>query len=199
MKMDNSMKIRIALGLCVVLGASFISVRAADTPAQASARVALEQMLNHPDNSPTRSLPATNTLSKAVVAQPVKSATTVTETVPAKAVTSQSAPVAIIPVAAPMAVTPDAVDPVAVSPATVTPAVVAPAAVAPSLSFLILSLLFLSLLLIVLLIMLLLLLKLRQLKLLLLKHPAIVVPNGIRPAAANASPSTEQRESRIKG
>ena len=46
MKMDNFMKIRIALGLCVVLGAGFISVRAADTPAQAAARAALEQKLN---------------------------------------------------------------------------------------------------------------------------------------------------------
>jgi hypothetical protein len=210
-KMDNFMKIRIALGLFVVLGAGFISVRAADTPAQAAARVALEQKLNHPDDSPVQSLPATNTLSEAVVEQPAKSATTVTETVPEKAVTPQTTPVATTPVAAPAAVSPAEVVPAAVAPAAISPAVVAPAvvapaavapaavspaAVAPSMTFLILSLLFLSLLLIVLLIMLLLLLKLRQLKLLLLKHPAVVAPREIQPAAAKASPSTERRGKR---
>jgi hypothetical protein len=188
-KMDNSMKIRIALGLCVVLGAGFISVHAADTAAQAAARVALVQMLNHSDDSPTRSLPATNTFAQAVAKQHVTSATTVTETVPAKAVTPQTDPVATTPVAAPMAVTPAAGDPVAVR----------PAVIATTRSFLILSLLFLSLLLTVLLIMLVLLLKLRQLKLMLLNHPAIVASGGIRRAAAKADPSTERREDRIKG
>jgi hypothetical protein len=201
MKMDNSMKIRIALGLCFVLGASFISVRAADTPAQAAARVALIQKLNQSDNSPSQPLTATNTLSVAVVEQPAKSATSATETVPAKAVTPQTDPVAITPVAAPVAVTPAAVvAPVAASPAPVAPAVapvaVSPAAVAPTRSFLILSLLFMSLLLISLLILSLLLLKLRQLKLLLLKHPAVVapavvVPNEIQPAAASATPKPD--------
>ena len=187
------MKIRIALGLCVVLGAGFISVQAADTAAQAAARSALIQMLNHSDDPPTRSLPATNTFAQAVVKQPVTSAATVTATVPAIAVTPQTDPVATTPVAAPAAV-----DPAAVSPAAVTPAVVVPAAVAPSRSFLILSLLFMSLLLIVLLIMLLLLLKLRQLKLMLLNHPAIMTPGRLRTAAAKAGPSTERRGSRIK-
>ena len=98
------MKIRIALSLCIVLSADFISVRAADTPAQAAARAALIQKLNQPDNSPTRSLPATNTLSQAVVEQPAKSATTATETVPEKAVTPQTDPVATTPAAAPAAV-----------------------------------------------------------------------------------------------
>jgi hypothetical protein len=200
------MKIRVALGLCVVLGAGFISVRAADTPAQAAARVALEQKLNHPDDSPAQSLPATNTLSEAVVEQPGKSATTVTETVPEKAVTPQTTPVATTPLAAPAAVSPAEVVPAAVAPAAISPAAVAPAAVAPTavspaavaptMTFLILSLLFLSLLLIVLLIMLLLLLKLRQLKLLLLKHPAVMAPREIQSAAAKASPSTERRGKR---
>jgi len=90
--MDNFMKIRVALGLCVVLGAGFFSVRAADTPAQAAARVALEQMLNPPDDSQTPSLPATNTLSEAMVEQPGESVTTVSETVPEKAVTPQTNP-----------------------------------------------------------------------------------------------------------
>jgi hypothetical protein len=198
MKMDNFMKIRIALGLCVVLGAGFFSVRAADTPAQAAARVALEQKLNHPDDSPTQSLPATNTLSQTVVEQPGKSATNVTEIVPEKAVTPQTAPVATTPVAAPVAVSPAAAAPAAIAPATVShaavaPASVAPVAVAPTMSFPIMALLILSPLLVSLVIMSVLLLKLRQLKLLLLKHPAIVAPavvapSEIQPAAASAMP-----------
>jgi len=168
MKMGNSMKIRVALGLCVALGAGFISVRAADTPAQAAARAALEPMLAQPGNSQVRSLPATNTLSEAVVEQPAQSATTVTEPIPEKAVAPQIAPVATTPVAAPVAV--------------------APAAAVPTTPFLIMSLLFLSLLLILLLIMSLLMLKLRALKLLLLKHPAIVASGKIQPAAAPATP-----------
>ena len=186
------MKIRVALVLCVVLGAGFISIRAADTPAQAAARSALIQKLNQSDNSPSQPLPATNTLSEAVVEQPAKSAATVTEMVPAKAMTPQTAPVATTPVAPPPVVTPAVVSPAVVAPAAVAPASVSPA-VAPTRSFLILSLLFLSMLLIVLLIMLFLLLKLRQLKLLLLKHSAVVVspvvvPSEIQPAAAAATP-----------
>ena len=192
------MKIRIALGLCAVLGADFISVRAADTAAQAAARSALIQKLNQPDDSPSQPLPATNTLSEAMVEQPAQSATTATETVPAKAVTLQTDPMATTPVAAPVAVTPVAVvSPVAAIPATVAPAVapvaVSPAAVAPTRSFLLLSLLFLSLLLVLLLIMALLMMKLRTLKLLLLKHPAILATGKIQPAAtgnAQASPGT---------
>jgi hypothetical protein len=177
MKMDNSMKIRVFLGLCVVLGAGFISVRAADTPAQAAARAALEQMLNRPDDSQTQSLPATNTLSKAVVEQRGKPATSVTETILAKAVTPQTAPVATTPVPVPATVGSVAVAPAAVS----------RAAVSPTTPFLLLSLLFLSLLLILLLIMSLLMLKLRALKLLLLKHPAIVASGKLQHAGAPAT------------
>ncbi len=187
------MKIRIALGLCAVLGADFISVRAGDTAAQAAARSALIQKLNQSDVSPSQPLPATNTLSEAMVEQPAQSATTATETVPAKAVTLQTDPMATTPVAAPVAVTPVAVvSPVAAIPATVAPAVapvaVSPAAVAPTRSFLLLSLLFLSLLLVLLLIMALLMMKLRTLKLLLLKHPAILATGKLQPAAAPATP-----------
>ncbi len=54
------MKTRIILGLCVVLGVGCISVRAADNPAQAAARAALEQKLNelhHPQTSQTPQTP----------------------------------------------------------------------------------------------------------------------------------------------
>ena len=101
----NAMTIRIFLGLCVILGASFISVRAADTPAQAAARVALLQKMNELDNAQTPP-PVLVASSKAVVKQPGKSAANVTGTLAEKAVTSQTTPVPITPVAAPAAVAP---------------------------------------------------------------------------------------------
>ena len=52
------MKTGIVLGLCILLGAGFISVRAADNPAQAAARAALLQKLNEPDRPQTPVPPA---------------------------------------------------------------------------------------------------------------------------------------------
>ena len=101
----NAMTIRIFLGLCVILGASFISVRAADTPAQAAARVALLQKMNELDNAQTPP-PVLVASSKAVVKQPGKSAANVTGTVAEKTVTPQTTPAPITPVAAPAAVAP---------------------------------------------------------------------------------------------
>jgi hypothetical protein len=101
----NAVTIRIFLGLCVILGASFISVRAADTPAQAAARVALLQKMNELDNAQTPP-PVLVASSKAVVKQPGKSAANVTGTLAEKAVTSQTTPAPITPVAAPAAVAP---------------------------------------------------------------------------------------------
>ena len=75
-----------------VFCASFISVRADDTPVQAAARAALEQKLNELDTTQTRAPPVLVTPSGAVVVQPDKSATNVTRTVPAKTVTSPTAP-----------------------------------------------------------------------------------------------------------
>jgi len=147
--MDYFMKIRIALGLCLVLGGGSISLRAADNPAQAAARAALIQKLNELDGPQTQSLPTTNTPSEAVVEQPGKSAGSVTETVPENAVTPQTAPVATTPAAAPVAVAP------AKWPAT-------------------LLLVFIALLLIALVVTLILLLKLRALKLRLQKDPAVM-------------------------
>ncbi|MGA2241034.1 MAG: hypothetical protein ABSH11_03225 [Verrucomicrobiota bacterium] len=177
------MKIRIALGLCVVLGAGSISLRAADNPAQAAARAALVQKLNQPDGPQTQSLPATNTPSEAVVEQPGKSSGSVTETVSEKAVTPQTAPVATAPVAAPAAVAP-----VPVAPVVVSPVAVAPAAAAPAMSPVILLLVLIALLLIALVVMLILLLKLRALKLLLLKNPAVMA----RVAEASRSHGSKQ-------
>jgi hypothetical protein len=209
-KMDHFLKIRITLGLCVVLGASFNSVRAADNPAQAAARAALEQKLSQSDAWEPQSLTtATNTPSKAVVEQPGKAATKETGTVSEKAVTPQTAPVATTPVVAPTAVVPAAVvpaaeapaaeapaaeapaaeapaavAPAAVAPAAVAPVAVAPVAVAPTMSFPMLSFLLLSLLLLSLLILSLLLLKLRQVKLLLLKHPTVTARAVAAPPVA---------------
>ena len=47
------MKTGIVLGLCILLGAGFISARADDNPAQAAARAALLQKLNEPDRPQT--------------------------------------------------------------------------------------------------------------------------------------------------
>ena len=96
---NSFMNIRIFLGLCVVLGAGFISVRAADNPAQAAARVALEQKMNELDRLQTP-LPVPVTLSKAMLEQPGESAAKETGTVSVKAVTPQTAPVPTTPVAA---------------------------------------------------------------------------------------------------
>jgi len=57
------------LSLCVVLGAGFISVRAADNPAQAAARAALVQKLNeldHPQVPPTPQAPQASQVPRAL-------------------------------------------------------------------------------------------------------------------------------------
>ena len=52
------MKTKIVLSLCILLGLGFISARAADNPAQAAARAALQQKLNELDHPRTLVLPA---------------------------------------------------------------------------------------------------------------------------------------------
>jgi hypothetical protein len=102
----NANPIQFILGLCVVLGVSSISVRANDNPAQAAARVALEQKMNELDHPQTLPPPVRVARSEAVVVQPGKSAANVTGTVSEKAVTPQTAPAPTTPVAAPAAVAP---------------------------------------------------------------------------------------------
>jgi len=201
-KVDNFIKIRIALGLCIVLGAGFISLRAADTPAQAAARALLEQKLNQPDAwEPQPLTTATTTPTGAVVEQPGKTATNIAGTTLEKAATPQTVPLATTSAPAPVTVAPAPVAPIAVSPAAVAPVVVTPVAAtpvvavpaaAPALSFPTLSVLLLLLLLISLVIMSFLLMKLRQVKLLLLKHPAVAIRSAAVPSvkarAATVSP-----------
>jgi len=187
LKMDNFTKIIIVLGLCLILGAGSISLSAADNPAQAAARAALLQKLNEPDGPHTRSLPATNPPSEAVVEQPAKPAKDTTETVPEKAeaspiaslaTTPEAAPAAIAPAPAPVApavVSPAAVvSPVPVAPKVARPGAVAPATAAPAISPVTLLLVLIGLLLIALVVMVILLLKLRALKLMLLKNPTVM-------------------------
>ena len=103
----NANPIQLILGLCVVLGVSAISVQANDNPAQAAARVALEQKMYELDHPQTLPLLAQVTRSEAVVKQqPGKSAANVTGTVAEKTVTPQTTPAPITPVAAPAAVAP---------------------------------------------------------------------------------------------
>ncbi len=129
-KVDNFMKARIFLGLWVAFAAGFISLRADDTPAQATARAALEQKLNDLDTPQTQ--PAPGTPSGAVVVQPGESATNVTDTVPAKAVVLQTAPAAITLVAAPAAVAPVTVATAATARSAAAPTKKAPATPKPT-------------------------------------------------------------------
>jgi hypothetical protein len=143
----NANPIQLILGLCVVLGVSAISVQANDNPAQAAARVALEQKMYELDHPQTLPPPVRVTRSQAVVKQPVKYAANVTGTVSKKAVTPQTAPAPATPVAASVAVAPVAVAPVAVAPAAVAPVAVAHHVLILLLSLLILACIILSLLL----------------------------------------------------
>jgi hypothetical protein len=54
---SQHMKTRIVLGLFILLGAGFISARAADNPAQAAARASLVQKLNDLDRPQTLQTP----------------------------------------------------------------------------------------------------------------------------------------------
>ena len=116
----NANPIQFILGLCVVLGVSAISVQANDNPAQAAARVALEQKMYDLDHAQTLPPPVQVTLSQAVVKQPVKYAASVTGTSSQKAVIPQTAPASATPVAASVAVAPAAVASAAVAPVAVT-------------------------------------------------------------------------------
>ncbi len=125
---SNASLIRLILGLCVVLGVSSISVRAADSLAQAAARVALEQKMSELDHSQALlALPVTS--SKVVVEQPGSPAASITGTVSKTVVTPQTA----LAPATPMAAS-----------AVVASAAAAPAAVAPHNLILLLSLLILA-------------------------------------------------------
>ena len=143
----NANPIRLTLGLCVVLGVSAISVQANDNPAQAAARVALEQKMYELDHAQTLPSPVQVTLSKAVVKQPVKYAANVTGTISKKALIPQTTPASATPVAASVAVAPAAVAPVAVASATVAPAAVTHHSLILLLSLLILACIISSLLL----------------------------------------------------
>jgi hypothetical protein len=140
----NANPIQFILGLCVVLGVSAISVRAADNPAQAAARVALEQKIYELDHAQTLPPPVRVTRSEAGVEQSVKYAANVTGTVSEKVATPQTTPAPATPALASAAVVPVAVAPAVVAPAAVASVAVAPAAVAHHVLILLLSLLILA-------------------------------------------------------
>jgi hypothetical protein len=143
----NANPIQLILGLCVVLGVSAITVRAVDNPAQAAARVALEQKMYELDHPQTLLPPVRVIHSEAAGIQPVKYAANVTGTVSTKAVTPQTAPAPTTIVAASVAVAPVAVAPAAVASVAVAPAAGAPHMLILILPFLILAGIILSLLL----------------------------------------------------
>jgi len=95
---SQAMKIRIILGLCAVLAANCVSVQAADNPAQAAARMALELKLRQPDAWEPQALTPVTLSSSVVVAQPpVKSEAQTTMTVVKKAVTPQTSQASTAP------------------------------------------------------------------------------------------------------
>lgn len=128
-KTDNFMKTRILVGLCVVLAANFISVRAEDdTPEQAAARAALEQKMVELDRAPAQPSPNQNFV--AVTVRPGEVTTKATGTVATKAVTPQTGTAATILVAVPATVAPAAKASITVAPAETTPVAAGPAAAA---------------------------------------------------------------------
>jgi pyruvate dehydrogenase E2 component (dihydrolipoamide acetyltransferase) len=139
------MKIRITFGLCAVLGVGFLPVHAADNPAQAAARAALEQKLSRTDAWEPQPLTVFTNLPSIAVAEPASKVAGVAGLVSAQAAAPQAAPAPITP---------------AVAAAPAAPAVTASALVAPVMSPLVVSFLILSLLVVSGL-----LLKVRQLKL----------------------------------
>ncbi len=139
--MKDFMNTKIIVGLCMVLGAGCLSARADDTPAQATAREALEQRLTELDSR--HGQPPLSTVT------PANTATNVTGTVPVNAETPQAGTVAeapatetqppaaattIEPIPTPVVEAPATIVPVAAAPAAVVPAVAASAVAAPAMS-----------------------------------------------------------------
>ena len=192
--MDNSMKIRIALTLCIILGTNLTSFGATDNPAQAAARAALEKRLYPMTDLQPQPSPATNPPAGISAPSSGKSITATTPAAPEKTPAVAPAPVpAIPPITTPAVSRPAVVSPVAVVPAAVVPAAIVPAAPAAAehssspfvvLSFVLMTLLFLSLLIVSFL-----LLKLRALKFLLLQHPAVVARKATIPRASQPAPA----------
>lgn len=97
----QTMKIRIILGLCAILAANGISVQAADNPAQAAARMALEIKLRQPNAwEPQALTPVTLSSSVTMAQPPAKSEASITGAVSKKAVTPQTTLASTAPVAA---------------------------------------------------------------------------------------------------
>jgi hypothetical protein len=169
--LNHFMKIKIALGLCIVLGAGFSSFGVADNPAQAAARAALEQKLQQPNAWEPQPLTEMTSLPSVAMVEPSgKSVAGVARTASAKAVTPQTVPATTPRVAAPVPAAPVVMASASVAPAVVASATFAPTAsepvmTAPTRTVSVMSLLMLSFLVASLFAVMVLLLKLRQLKL----------------------------------
>jgi len=160
MPANRFLNTRVALGVCLLLGITCASLRAADTPIQAAARSALEQKLYELDH-PTALAPVTAAPVAAATAQPAIAIARVTGTAAVSPATLSPAPAAAV--STPIA--PVSVATVAVTPAPLSPAVPTPAAVALNRSFQILMLLILFVFTLALVTVSILLFKLRQMKL----------------------------------
>jgi DNA polymerase III gamma/tau subunit len=151
LKEDKLIKIAIFSSLCIMLGASLISVRAADNPAQAAARMAVEQKFNELDSQTV--LPdASVAPSPAVVQAVAKPEASVAVYEKAMDAQTQTAPAPADPVTASVVADPAPVTPAAVASTAATPVPVPHVASAadttiPVLSFLIILVMVLSFLL----------------------------------------------------
>ena len=137
--LNRFMKHKIFLGLCVVLGAGFISALAADNPAQAVCRAVLDQKLKQPNAWEPQPLTEETSLpAVAMVASSVKPVASIARTASVKAAALQTAPVPITRSAAPVmtatapASTIPAAAPAPDAPEVTTPSMAASAVTMPS-------------------------------------------------------------------
>ena len=170
--LNRFMKHKIFLGLCVVLGAGFISVSAADNPAQAACRAVLDQKLKQPNAWEPQPLTEETSLpSVAMVASSVKPVASIarTDSVKAAAPQTASAPITravapVVTVTAPASTIP-AATPVPIAPRATAPSMAASAVTMPSVTTSVPLLLIVSFLVASFFVVMVLLLKLRQMKL----------------------------------
>jgi hypothetical protein len=174
--LNHFMRTKIALSLCIILGAGFSAFGGADNPAQAAARKALEQKLQQPNAWEPQPLTEAASLPSVAMAEPAgKSAAGVARTAAVRTTAPQTVPVSKARAASPIPAAPAVAASATVEPAAVAPDVVAPttiasdlaasATVAPAVKARVASTLMVSFFVASLLVVMVLLLKLRQMKL----------------------------------
>jgi len=120
-RINNHLKTAVVIGMCVALGTDLVSIRAADTPTQAAARMALLRNLNQTDSPQLQTAPESGTPSVTSDTQPTP--VTVNPSGPAAepAATPPVAPETAAPAPAAAAVTTTEIAPPDIIPVTVAP------------------------------------------------------------------------------